>query len=184
MVRRNATPHQSERCGQALEHIDLDGELIPGFSTTKRSDTGLHLGVVSDSYRVVQNHVARFHEAQQPGPGEHLVGGADADLVAGAVTAGPAGLSFTVFVKDFVPVPGWKGRRKLRVSLPLLGRHNVYAALAAVAVGMVLGVPLEEALEAMGMPIAFSGGADFSGITGNYELFIRDVVFNNTFYLI
>ena len=73
----------------------------------------------------------------------------DADLVAGAVTAGPTGLSFTVFVKDFVPVAGWKGRRKLRVSLPLLGRHNVYAALAAVAVGMVLGVPLEEALEAL-----------------------------------
>jgi len=71
----------------------------------------------------------------------------DADLVAGAVTAGPDGLSFTVFVKDFVPIPGWKGRRKLRVSLPLLGRHNLYAALAAVAVGLALGVPLEEALE-------------------------------------
>ena len=71
----------------------------------------------------------------------------DADLVAGAVTAGPDGVSFTVFVKDFVPIPGWKGRRKLRVSLPLLGRHNVYGALAAVAVGLALGVPLEEALE-------------------------------------
>jgi alanine racemase len=71
----------------------------------------------------------------------------NADLVAGAVTAGPAGLSFTVFVKDFVPIPGWKGRRKLRVSLPLLGHHNVYAALAAVAVGLALGVSLEEALE-------------------------------------
>ncbi|NIV30758.1 MAG: alanine racemase, partial [Anaerolineae bacterium] len=71
----------------------------------------------------------------------------DADLVAGAVTIGPAGVSFTAFVKDFVPIPGWKGRRKLRVSLPLLGRHNVYAALAAVAVGLALGVPLEGALE-------------------------------------
>jgi serpin B len=35
---------------------------------------------------------------------------------------------------------------------------------------------LKDALEAMGMPIAFSGGADFSGMTGNYDLFIRDVV--------
>jgi serpin B len=35
---------------------------------------------------------------------------------------------------------------------------------------------LKDALEAMGMPIAFSGGADLSGITGNYDLFIRDVV--------
>jgi hypothetical protein len=45
-------------------HVDIqpvydhDGELIPGFSTTKRTDTGLHLGVVSDSYRVVQNREA------------------------------------------------------------------------------------------------------------------------------
>jgi len=30
----------------------------------------------------------------------------DADLVAGAVEAGPEGTSFTVFVKDFFPVPG------------------------------------------------------------------------------
>jgi alanine racemase len=73
----------------------------------------------------------------------------DADLVAGALDADPAGVSFTVFVKDFFPVRGWRGRRKLRVRLPLLGRHNVYAALAAVAVGLVLEVPLEEALEAL-----------------------------------
>ena len=73
----------------------------------------------------------------------------DADLVAGAVEAGPDGLSFTVFVKDFFPVPGRKGERKLGVKLPLLGRHNVYAALAAVAVGLALDVPLEDALEAL-----------------------------------
>jgi serpin B len=35
---------------------------------------------------------------------------------------------------------------------------------------------LLEALSAMGMPIAFSGSADFSGMTGNRELFIADVV--------
>ncbi|MEJ2207865.1 MAG: alanine racemase [Anaerolineae bacterium] len=73
----------------------------------------------------------------------------DADLVAGAVEASPEGLSFTVFVKDFFPVPGWHGRRKLRVSLPLLGRHNVYAALAAVAVGLGSGISLPEALAAL-----------------------------------
>ena len=72
-----------------------------------------------------------------------------ADLVAGGIEASPDGLSFTVFVTDFFPVPGLRGRRKLKVKLPLLGRHNVYAALASVAVGLVLGVPLEEALEAM-----------------------------------
>jgi alanine racemase len=73
----------------------------------------------------------------------------DADLVAGALEADSKGVSFTVFVKDFFPVPGWRGTRKLRVRLPLLGWHNVYAALAAVAVGLALDVPLEEALAAL-----------------------------------
>ena len=35
---------------------------------------------------------------------------------------------------------------------------------------------LKETLSAMGMPIAFSGDADFSGITGNRELWIADVI--------
>jgi serpin B len=35
---------------------------------------------------------------------------------------------------------------------------------------------LKKALEAMGMPIAFSMDADFSGMTGNTELFIKDVI--------
>jgi len=35
---------------------------------------------------------------------------------------------------------------------------------------------LKEALAAMGMPVAFSGSADFSGMTGNRDLFIADVI--------
>jgi len=35
---------------------------------------------------------------------------------------------------------------------------------------------LKDTLAGMGMPIAFSGAADFSGMTGNPELFISDVV--------
>ena len=35
---------------------------------------------------------------------------------------------------------------------------------------------LKDTLVAMGMPIAFSGGADFSGMTGNPELFISEVI--------
>ena len=73
----------------------------------------------------------------------------DADLVAGAVKADADGVTFTVFVKDFFPVPGRRGSRKLRVRLSLLGRHNIYAALAAVAVGLALEVPLAEALETL-----------------------------------
>jgi len=37
---------------------DNDGRHIPGFATSIRQDTGLHLGVMSDSYRVVQNRDA------------------------------------------------------------------------------------------------------------------------------
>ena len=95
----------------------------------------------------------------------------DADLVAGAVTAGPAGLSFTVYVKEFFPVQGRKGRRKLRVSLPLLGHHIVYAALAAVAVGLALGVPLEEALERLASVDPLPGRlCPLPGITGSLIL--------------
>jgi len=35
---------------------------------------------------------------------------------------------------------------------------------------------LKEALENLGMPLAFSNQADFSGMTGNTELYIKDVV--------
>jgi len=38
------------------------------------------------------------------------------------------------------------------------------------------GFSLRETLAAMGMPIAFSGGADFSGMTGNRALFMADVI--------
>jgi alanine racemase len=73
----------------------------------------------------------------------------NADLVAGAVEADATGTSFAVFVRDFFPAHGLRGRRTLTVRLPLLGIHNVYAALAAVATGLVSGVSLQEALEAL-----------------------------------
>ena len=38
------------------------------------------------------------------------------------------------------------------------------------------GFSLKEALAAMGMPLAFFGDADFSGMTGNRDLFIADVI--------
>ena len=99
----------------------------------------------------------------------------DADVVAGAVEAGPEGLSFTVFVKDF-SVPGWRGRRKLRVSLPLLGRHNVYAALAAVAVGLCAEVPLPEALAALAEVRPLPGR--LNPLPGRQGVHILDDTFN------
>jgi len=38
------------------------------------------------------------------------------------------------------------------------------------------GFSLRETLITLGMPVAFSGGADFSGMTGNRDLFIADVI--------
>ena len=38
------------------------------------------------------------------------------------------------------------------------------------------GFGLKETLAAMGMPVAFSADADFSGMTGNRDLFIADVI--------
>jgi alanine racemase len=95
----------------------------------------------------------------------------DADLVGGAVRADPGGVTFTAFVKDFFPVPGWRGRRKLRVRLPLLGHHNVHAALAAVAAGLVLEVSLEEALEALAAVMPLEGRLNpLPGMSGSLIL--------------
>lgn len=38
------------------------------------------------------------------------------------------------------------GEKKLSAALPTIGEHNVYDALAAVAVGQLMGVPLEQAV--------------------------------------
>ncbi len=100
----------------------------------------------------------------------------DAHLVAGAIDASPRGVSFTVFVKDFFPLPVARGKRKLRVHLPLLGRHSVYAALAAVAVGLAFGVPLEEALAALAAARPLPGRLNpLAGVNGSL---ILDDTFN------
>jgi Alr-MurF fusion protein len=95
----------------------------------------------------------------------------DADLVAGYVEAGPEGTTFAVFVRGFFPVTGYRGERSLRVRLPLLGRHQVYAALAAVAVGLVLEVPLAEAMDALASTRPLPGRINpLAGINGSLIL--------------
>lgn len=73
-----------------------------------------------------------------------------ADLAAGSIEAGPGGLSFSVVAHNTCPAPGGRAEQKVRVHLPLLGRHQVYAALAALAVGLVFEVPLSEGAAALG----------------------------------
>ncbi len=95
----------------------------------------------------------------------------DAHLVAGDVQADGSGVAFTVFVRDFFPVPGIRGERRLRVRLPLLGTHNVYAALAAVAVGLVLDISLAQALEALAQVSPLSGRLrPLAGLSGSLIL--------------
>ena len=67
------------------------------------------------------------------GTGRPANGGRLPDLCAHDLIAGRDGLQFTVDTPS--------GRRRIR--LPLLGRHQVYAALAALAVGLAQGVPLD-----------------------------------------
>jgi alanine racemase len=103
----------------------------------------------------------------------------DADLVAGNVQTDEEGVSFTVFIKDFFPLPGrgrHGGSRKLRVRLGLLGRHTVYAALAAVAAGLALDVPLEEALGALAALRPLPGR--LNPLPGRHAVRILDDSFN------
>jgi len=59
----------------------------------------------------------------------------------------------------------------------IIGRlEHRQVALAIPRFEFKSGFSLSKTLAAMGMPLAFSGAADFSGMTGNRDLFIADVV--------
>ena len=62
-------------------------------------------------------------------------------------------------VKDIVNV---LGPRRVTLTMPRFEFESSFS--------------LRQTLAKMGMPVAFSGGADFSGMTGNRDLFIADVV--------
>ena len=95
-----------------------------------------------------------------------------------------------------VELPYDGGELSMVILLPALGQFKAFEnMLDAQRVGGIIGklehrqvilaMPrfefessfgLKKALTVMGMPVAFSGGADFSGMTGNRDLFIADVV--------
>jgi UDP-N-acetylmuramoyl-tripeptide--D-alanyl-D-alanine ligase len=65
-----------------------------------------------------------------------------ADVRADAIhESGPDGSQFDVVA----------GGRRARATLPLIGRHNIYNALAAIAVAMVGGLKLEEAVSGVAL---------------------------------
>jgi len=95
-----------------------------------------------------------------------------------------------------VELPYDGGELSMVILLPASGQFETFeAALDALQVDGIIGslenrqvdltmprfesdssFSLQDTLSAMGMPVAFSDSADFSGMTGNNELFIADVV--------
>lgn len=74
----------------------------------------------------------------------------DADLLAEEITPAPDGIAFTAR----------RGAERVRVKLPVPGRHNVANALAALAAAHAAGVSLPEAVEAL---------AEFTGVRRRLE---------------
>ena len=70
--------------------------------------------------------------------------GPRADVRASEIEAAGGGLAFTL------TAPGWAGGSGVRVACRLVGRHHVYALLAAAAVGLLYGLTLEQVAEALG----------------------------------
>ena len=69
-----------------------------------------------------------------------------ADYVACNLSCTPQGVAFDLFLPTAFRSPDWERRA---VSLRLMGRHHVYAALAAIAVGCAYAVPPSDILGAL-----------------------------------
>ena len=63
-----------------------------------------------------------------------------------------------------------------QVKAIVLGLTHQRVALTVPRFQFASGFRLADALAAMGMPAAFSDGADFSGMTGGRDLFLADVL--------
>lgn len=86
-------------------------------------------------------------------------------------------LAMTILVPDlgrFAEIEAALAPAWLQEALAGLEPRQLQLALPRFGVRSSLG--LRETLAAMGMPLAFSGDADFSGLTGRRDLYISDVV--------
>ena len=119
-------------------HLETFGSL----EAIAREKSALVASLPADGLAVLNADDARVAAMAEIAPGRVLTyGTADAtagrscpDVCASNVVPGRDGVAFTV------DTPA--GRRKARI--PLLGRHQVYAALAAIAVGLAQGIDLDE----------------------------------------
>jgi serpin B len=75
---------------------------------------------------------------------------------------------------EFEPFEGSLDAEQVDAILKNLARRQV--TLTMPKFEFESGFSLKEALAAMGMPDAFTGAADFSGMTGSRDLFIREVI--------
>ncbi|GIK42077.1 MAG: alanine racemase [Chloroflexota bacterium] len=91
-----------------------------------------------------------------------------ADVRAADLKVRPDGLTFTLLYEG----------RSYPGHIPLMGRHHIYAALAAAAVGLVLDVPPETALEALAKLPRVSGR--LNPLPGKHGALILDDSFNSS----
>lgn len=85
-----------------------------------------------------------------------------ADVMADDITLSPGGTAFTACTP-------W-GKAGIRMGL--MGRHNVYNALAALAVGGMSGVPLESMASQLGLPVMVPGRLQAVANDRGFQVFV------------
>ena len=86
-------------------------------------------------------------------------------------------LSMVILLPEAGKFEAFEGLLNVQLVEEIVGKiENRQVALMMPKFEFESDFSLKEILAALGMPVAFSGGADFSGMTGNLDLFIADVV--------
>jgi len=86
-------------------------------------------------------------------------------------------LSMVILLPEAGKFKAFEGSLNVQIVEEIVGKiENRQVALMMPKFEFESDFSLREILAAMGMPVAFSENADFSGMTGNLDLFIADVV--------
>ena len=118
-------------------HIETLGSL----EAIAREKSALITALPADGVAVLNRDDARVWAMRTHTQARTISLGFDprADYVACDVVYTKSGMQFTLRHQQ----------NETRLTLPLCGRHHIYAALAAVAVGQIFGIPLETAAHAL-----------------------------------
>jgi len=99
----------------------------------------------------------------------YSIAGADADIIASAITPARFGVSFEV--SDGIAAPGADGAKPLSIDLDMPGAHNVSNALAAIAAARACGVSLAAAGAALNEFTGVKRRLEFVGEAGGVSVF-------------